>query len=273
MQFRKIEEYPAEPPELSPSRVKLAALIEQRDTITAAAKVELERSIKLQTVRDDVAPARAALDAFDRQTAVAMSNWAAGNVTGKPKGDAARRAQLAAELADAELSSAAAKAAQDEAQREAERIARSLTPIAVEIGKLARIVAIEEAAGLLPKIAAAIAAAESLRSQLEAAREEAGSNIPFGARDFGDVHRAIEHFDTARRAAEARQFEPPVNPHADRWRKFTAALTQDAAIDFETAQTMNVAPTIVHAQTIDPVSAAARAIESFSTNSDGGWAS
>ena len=82
---------------------------------------------------------------------------------------------------------------------------------------------------------------------------------------------AVERFDVARRDAESRPFSPPVNPNADGWRKFTAALTQDAAVDFEAAQAMTVAPTIIHTQTLDPVSAAARAIELFPTSS--GWAS
>jgi hypothetical protein len=138
-----------------------------------------------------------------------------------------------------------------------------LAAMNAKIRELAKIVAIEEAAELLPQIAAAIATAESLRSQLEAAREEAVSNIPFGTMDYGDANRAVERFDVVRRAAESRPFTPSVNPNADRWRKFTAALTQDAAIDFDGAQTMDVAPTIVHTPTIDPVSAAAAAVEAF----------
>jgi hypothetical protein len=41
----------------------------------ASAKAESERSTKLATVHDAVAPARAALQAFDNQHAVAMANW------------------------------------------------------------------------------------------------------------------------------------------------------------------------------------------------------
>ena len=178
--FKPATQYEPEPVELSPSRAKLAEMIAERDAAMAAARVESERSNKLAIVHDAVEPARAALADFDHQTAVAMSNWAASNVTGLPKGDAARRAQLVAALDDAQLAGAAAKSAQDACQREVERISASLTPLAFQIGKLARIVAVEEASELLPQIAAAIATADSLRLQLVAAREEAGANIPFG---------------------------------------------------------------------------------------------
>jgi hypothetical protein len=179
-----------------------------------------------------------------------------------PQCDAARRATLVSDLADAELSSAAAKAAQDECQASVERLSHTLSQTGVKVRELAKVVAIEGASELLlPQIAAAIATAESLRFQLEAARTEAVEGLEYGRSTI--VNPAVERFDNARRAAESRPFEPPVNPYAIGWQKFIAALTQDASIDFEGAQQMDVAPTIVHTTTIDPVSAAAAAVESF----------
>jgi hypothetical protein len=251
---------------MNANRKALAALTAERDIAMDAAKAETEGSAKLGTIHAAVEPARAALIEFDAQQALGFSNWAKGLTTGRPKSDAARRASLAAKLADAELASAAAKAAQDEIQANVERISASLPGIAFEARKLAKIIAVEEAEELLPKIVAAIATAESLRFQLEAAQEEAGSGIPFGAMNYGDVNKAVERFDVARRAAESRPIMPPVNPFADGWRKFTAALTQDASVDFDGAQQMDVGLAPVHKTTIDPVSAAARAVEAFSSN-------
>jgi hypothetical protein len=262
--FAPADAYEPEPIPLSESRKALAALIAERDIARDAANAEVERSAKLATVHDAVAPARARLANFDHQAAIAMSNWAAGNVTDLPKSDSARRAELAAAVADAELSSAAAKAAQDECQANVERISAQLSQINVKVRELARVVAIEAASALLCQIAAAIASAESLRYQLEAARAEAIEGLEYGMTTL--VTPAITAFDNARRAAESRPFEPVINPHATGWRKFVAALTEDAAIDFESAQSMDVAPVIVHSKTIDPVSAAAAAVESFSSN-------
>jgi hypothetical protein len=262
--FNPVESYEPEAVELSPNRVALAALIADRDAARDAAKAEVERSGKLATVHAAVAPARAALSDFDHQTAVAMSNWARGNVTGLPKSDAARRATLVSDLADAELSSAAAKAAQSEIQASVERISAQLSQTNAKVREMAKVVAIAEASErLLPQIALAIATAEDLRRQLEAARAEAIEGDAYGRTTL--VTPAITAFDIARSAAESRPFEPPVNPHAAGWRKFVVGLTQDATIDFGTAQQMDVAPVIVHSQTIDPVSAAARAVESFSS--------
>jgi hypothetical protein len=141
----------------------------------------------------------------------------------------------------------------------------ALPDINAKIRELAKVVAIEEAAELLlPQIKAAIASAESLRYQAEAARAEAIEGLEYGMST--SVNPAVERFDNARRAAESRPFEPPVNPFKLGWKKYVAALTQDAAVDFDGAQAMDVAPTIVHSQTIDAVSAAAAAVESFPSN-------
>jgi hypothetical protein len=216
--------------ELTENRRLLAEMIADRDIARNAANAEVERSAKLATVHAAVEPARAALSDFDAQSAVAMSNWARGNVTGLPKSDAARRAALAADLADAELASTAAKAAQDECQSNAERFSHTLTQMEAHILERAQIVAIEEATELLPRIADAIAAAESLRLQLDAARAEAVK----GLGSFGratSVAPALEKFDTARQSAESRPLMQPVNPFANGWRKFTAALTQVTSVN------------------------------------------
>jgi hypothetical protein len=250
-------------PVLTPNRVALAALIADRDSLMEAAKAESESSAKLGTIHDAVGPARAALAAFDAQQALGFSNWAKGLTTGRPKSDAARRAELAAELADAELASAAAKGAQDACQAAVERLSQPLTQTNAKVREMARVIAIETASSLLPQIASAIANAEDLRHQLEAVRAEVIAGAEYGLTTL--VTPALADFDIARAAAESRPFSPPVNPHAIGWQKFIGALTQDASVDFAGAQQMDVAPVIVHTTSVDPVSAAAAAVESFSS--------
>jgi hypothetical protein len=239
--FLKSDEYAPEPVELSPSRQALAERIAERDAAKAAVNAETDASATLGTVHDDVAPARAALDAFDRQHAIGMSNWSRGLVNGRPVADAERRAKLAADLADAELASAAATAGQAECQANAERLAHALGKIEADVFELARAVAIEDAMSLLPQIAAAIAHAESLRHRLDAARALAVEGLgSYG--QSSKVSPALESFDTARRDAESRPFEPAINPFNDGWRKYAAALALDASVDFASSQEMDVQP-------------------------------
>jgi hypothetical protein len=257
--FKTKDEYTPPPVALTETRAALAAAIVERDAVMAAATAETESSARLGTVHADVAPARAALAEFDRQQSVAWANWSKGNVTGRPVADAARRAQLVAELDDAELASAAATAAQTACQANVERMAAQLGAMNAKVAERARLVALEEAHALLPQIADAIARAESLRRQLDAARAEAAEGQQYGVP--GLTGPACHEFDIARRGAESRPFESLTNPHALGWKKFVAALTQDAAIDFADAQSTNVTLAPVRAQTVDPVVALARSLE------------
>jgi hypothetical protein len=266
--FRKIEEYQPEPVALTENRKALAELIAERDIARDAANAESESSARLGTVHADVEPARAALQAFDAQQSVAWSNWSRGLVTGKPVADASRRAQLVADLDNAELASAAATAAQAECQINAERLAHKLTKMEADIRERAKAVMIEEATELLlSQMRDAIARAEALRHRLDAVRAEAIEGAQYGRPSLAGP--AIERFDIARRAAEERPFSPPVNPHILGWKKYVAGLTQDAAIDFDGAQAVSVTLAPVHITTIDPVTAASRAVDAFPTNNSG----
>jgi hypothetical protein len=255
---------PAAPP-LSPARIRLADLQRQRLDALAAVSTESANANRLDRVHAAIEPARAALAQFDAEHAAAMSRWAKHLVTGRPQAASARRAELAAELADAELSSAAAKVAQAGFQANAERAGQPIPRLDLEIRKAAKVVAIEEAAKLLPQIAEAIATAENLHSRLEAARAEAMSGIAWGSADFAEVHASVAAFDQARGVAEAR---PRITePFATDWRRFTAALQQDAHIDFEGAKEMALPPTPFKPTSADPATAAMLAAASFPTQS------
>jgi hypothetical protein len=177
--MKKFTSPPPAAPELTPARRRLADLQRQRAETLAAVQNEIGNANRLERFHAAVAPARVALDAFDSQQAVGMANFARGLVTGLPKSDSGRRAELASALADAELASASATAAQAEFQANAQLAKQPLPRLDLEIRKAAKVVAVEEAATLLPAITEAIATAETLHSRLEAARAEAMSEILF----------------------------------------------------------------------------------------------
>jgi hypothetical protein len=262
--MRKQTKAPAAPTQ-SPARIKLADLQRQRLDALAAVSTESANANRLASVHDAVAPARAELDAFDAQSAVAWANWSRGNINGRPKSDSARRAELASDLADAEIASAAAAVAQAQFQANAERAGQPIPRLDLEIRKAAKVVAIEEATKLLPQIAEAIAVAESLHSRLAAARAEAMSGIEWGSTDYAEVNAAVSAFDKDRGLAEAK---PKMTERfATDWRRFTAALEQDAHIDFEGAKEMALPPTPINPSAPDPVTAAMLAASSFQTRS------
>jgi hypothetical protein len=222
---------PAAPP-LSPARIRLADLQRQRLDALSGVAAETENANRLNVIHDGVEPARSALAACDSERAAAMSRWAKNLINGRPTTNSAQRETLARALADAEQASNAARVAKSEFQANAERARQPLQRMDLEIRKQAKIVALEEAAKLLPAIAEAIATAESLHSRLEAARAEAMSGIEWGATGYGEVNAAVVAFDQARGLAEAK---PQPTDLATDWRKFTAALEQSAGIDFEGA--------------------------------------
>ena len=260
--MKKFTSPPPAAPELTPARRRLADLQRQRAETLAAVQNEIGNANRLERFHAAVAPARVALDAFDSQQAVGMANFARGLVTGLPRPNSGRRAELASALADAELASASATLAQEQFRAAAQLAKQPLPRLDLEIRKAAKVVAVTEAAKLLPAITAAIATAETLHSRLAAARVEAMSGIDFGSTDFGEVHAAISAFDEARGLAEAR---PQMTDFAADWRKFTAALEQSAEIDFDAAQATVVPPVPFSPHTADVATAAMLAAASFPT--------
>jgi hypothetical protein len=250
---------------LSPSRERLAARISERVNTLASIAAEQANANRLSVIHDAVSPARRALEEFDSEQASAYARWAKGGVNGRPKVASAIRAELVSALSDAEQSSAAAKAAQAGFQSASERAAVPLAGLAQAVREAAKLVVIEEATALLPAIKEAIANAESLRHKLDDARAEAMDGFGgFGTNDFPETTAALAVFDTARGGAEAR---PVKAAGATSWRKFSAALQQDAKVCFEDAQAMAV-PLIAFIPTAtDAATAAMMAAASFPTQS------
>jgi hypothetical protein len=249
--------------ELSTARAKLDDLQRQAATIRAAVTADSANSNRLSVVREAVAPAQAALATYDAEHASAMANWARGLVTGRPKADAGRRAELVTAVADAEHNSAAAKAAQNEFQADIERASAPLGRLAIAIREAAKVVAIEEATKQLPAIASAVATFADLHARIDAALGEVMGDIGFGSVEYPEAQRALAAFVTARNNAEALPMIK--DTHREGWRRFTAALERDASIDFESAQAMAAQPSPITSTSVDPITAAALAAASFPT--------
>lgn len=255
---------PSPESELSPSRAKLLMLQEQHAAIRAAVADDSANANRLNVVHEAVAPAQAALAAYDADHAAAMANWARGLITGRPKADAGRRAELITAVADAEQSSTAAKAAQDRFQADIERASAPLGRLAIAIREAVKCVAIEEATLLLPAIAGAVAAFADLHARLDAALGEVMADIGFGSVEYPEARAALSVFVTARNLSEALPTTGN-DGYGEGWRRFTAALERDASISFESAQAMAVQPTPFNPTAVDPATAAMLAAAAFPT--------
>ncbi len=97
---------------LSPARQVLADRQNELARVNENVAAQLDLAARLDPVHAAVAPARAALAQFDAAQSAGYAAWAKGNVTGKPSSAGARRAELVAEVADAEQASTAATDAQ-----------------------------------------------------------------------------------------------------------------------------------------------------------------
>jgi hypothetical protein len=247
----------------TPNRDRLADLQKQDSEVRATITADSANANRLNVIHEAVEPARAALATYDADHAAAMANWARGLVTGRPKADANHRETLARALADAEQNSNAAKAAQAGFQASVEQANAPLARLKLAIREAAKVVAIEEASEMLPKITDAIAKADDLHRQLDAAREAILSGLEFGSTDFNEARQALQGFDVDRNIAEARPMTS--DNHGEGWRRFLAALEKSASIDFEGAQTMALQPTPFNPTALDPATAAMLAAASFPT--------
>jgi len=160
---------PAPEPELSPNRQRLAARQSDLASVESAVAAQLALAANLDIIHAAVAPARAALAKFDEDQAAAYSRYAQGQTTGRPTSAGAQRAELVAEVADAEQASAAATVAQEGFRHASIRAAAPLQRLKAEIASAAKLVMLDDAEKLLPLVSAAIANAEDLHRQLLAA--------------------------------------------------------------------------------------------------------
>jgi hypothetical protein len=248
---------------LSPYRQRLADRQSELAEVDKAVAAQYALAAKLDPILKAVAPAQAALAAFDVEQAAAMARWASGQVNGRPKSAGAERAELVAEIADAEQAATAATAAQEGFRHASILAAAPLPRLRAEIASASKLVMLEEATPLLDQVRDAIAHAGDLHRQLIAVTVVVRTDMD------ADVSRAFVAFDSALAEAEARPYEPELNPHMSTWRKLELALASDAAITFEEAAALHLpgAPVLPNYDAGAQMAAEVRAILAFPTTS------
>jgi hypothetical protein len=187
---------------LSPLRQRLQDLLARAAEIESRASDQLALAANLDPVHLAVAPAKAALQGFDAAQAAAFAQLALGNVTGRPAHSGAARAELLAAIADAEGDSVAATAAQEGFRLASNRVGAPLPGLRIEIAEVERLVILEDAAELLPKVKDAIAKAYALHKQIDSLRSAAaaGADISHAT----EIGWALSVFEAARAIAEER---------------------------------------------------------------------
>jgi hypothetical protein len=224
-------------PELSPARAKLAQHQSDLARVDAAVAAQLAKAANLDVIHAAVAPARAALVAFDAEQAAGMARWASSQTTGRPTSAGAQRAEIADEVADAEVASTHAATAQEGFRQASIRAAAPMQGLKREIADAALLVIIDEAKPLLEKVREAIAAAEDAHREVLAATGVIMSGIDSAS---SEVAYAFAAFGNARQIATARPREPDLNPHLAGWRKLLTALKDDATVSFEDAAALDL---------------------------------
>jgi hypothetical protein len=230
-------EMTAEP--LSSARQLLADRQNALARVDTAVASQLALAAKLDHVHAALPLAKAALATFDSESAAGYANWASGRVTGKPANAGAQRAELVAEVADADAASTAATAAQERFRKAAIAAEAPAERLKADIRNAVTLVVIDDATErLLPKVRAAFTAAEDAHRELLAAAGVIASSM---AGDVsGDVSPAFQIFGDARRAATAKQPEPAESPYLAGYKKLQTALHGDATVSFDDAQSLDL---------------------------------
>jgi hypothetical protein len=188
--------------DLSPNRQRLAERQGELASVESAVAAELAKAANLDIIHAAVAPARAALATFDAEQAAGMARWASSQTTGRPTSAGARRAELLADISGAEGDAVAATAAREGFATAAGRAAAPLQRLRAEIAEVERLIILEDAELLLPKVKGAIAEAWALHKRIDSLRSAAaaGADISHAT----EIGRALSAFEAARSIAEAR---------------------------------------------------------------------
>jgi hypothetical protein len=206
---------PAAP--LSSLRQRLADLQADLASVESAVGAQYSLAANLDFLHKVVPAAAAALTAFDVAQAEGMAQLALGNVTGRPAHSGAARAELLAAIADSIADATSATTAQEGFRVAAGRAAAPLPRLRAEIAEVERLIILEDAELLLPKVKDAIAAAYALHKEIASLRSAAaaGADISHAT----EIGRALSAFEAARSIAEAqpRDEEPTPTFHLPRY--------------------------------------------------------
>lgn len=186
---------------LSPLRQRFADRQRELASVEKAVADQLALAARLDPIVAAVGPAKAALATFDAEQSAGYARWASSLTTGRPTSAGARRAELVAEIEDAEQAASAATAAQDGFRHASIRAGAPLHGLRTEIAEVERLLILEDASELLAPIADAVATFWRLRKQALAARLAAviGADLS----QFRELALASAKFADAQAVAEA----------------------------------------------------------------------
>ncbi len=255
---------------LTPARARL------RDAIDARAAADADQSKaqgevnRLSSFSAAAADARAALDRFDAEHNAAFAAWAEsfdGDVAGAPRPDAEKRNALVSAVEDAEIAARAAEHAKAPPAAAASA-AGERASVAYKGAWLAtKLALIDEAEKMLTEMRAAIAAAHDCKYRVDAARAAILSDLDSSDPASREVLMALETFDRERTSAEGRPMPPDFNPHYADWKRFEARLAVDFTASIDDELPISISPPPAFANVLDPVLAAASAVDSFDSQS------
>lgn len=218
---------------LSPQRQRLADLRAQH--AAAIARIdEIQGQVatldEIHTARDT---ARADIAAFDREQSASMTAFARGEA-GKPKSTGSTRRKLIEALADAEAAAAAALLAQDELRglMRAPSLERDAAEAQIAIAE--RLVVLEDAEALFPKMREAIKNYLVIRKTINDARRSVWSGPTSDA-----VSAALVAFNEQLALAETVTEDPAEKAERDRAIKRT--------VDMAAAQVVGAASAVMGA--------------------------
>lgn len=251
---------------LNPARARLRDAIDARAAANAEqakAQAEIDRLSRFSAAAAD---ARAALDRFDSEHNAAFAAWAEsfdGDVAGAPRPDTAMRSTLVSAVEDAEIAARAAEHAKARPAAAASA-AGDRASVAYKGAWLAtKLALIDEAEKMLAEMRAAIAAAVDCKSRVDAARSVILSGLDSSDPSTREVLMALETFDRERTSAEGRPMPLDFNPHLADWKRFEARLAVDSTASIDDESPISISPTAAFANVLDPVLAAASAVDSF----------
>jgi hypothetical protein len=155
----------------SPSRQRLAELIDSRETASAELATLTARAHRLERAKEAIAPLEAELIALSAAETGAMMRWSElDDGSPAPVSDAKRRAKIEAQLLAARAQARAADGATAGLMPQVERAGAALRSLDIHIKQAAANVVTEEAMKLFPDVKEAIAVVEAIRGRIVAAR-------------------------------------------------------------------------------------------------------
>ena len=219
----------------SPNRERLAALIAERESKSAELANLTARAQRLARAREAIAPLESELIALNIAETSAMTRWSeTDDGADAPAADAKRRAKIEAALLAARAQARAADGATAGLTPQVEKVGEALRNLEVRIQQAGANIVVEDAmSALFPEVRAAIAAVDTVRGRILAARRWMSllTDRPAGQSE-GLFRLDFESFDRAFNEASRR---PVLVSDMTEFQSLAARLVGDPTAELEEA--------------------------------------